>query len=174
MAPIPVHASQTLSSLDTALLATAPVDDANTSPEDTIHIVADTDAADDDTVSPIVEQDAADISPTVDTVPADLDTPSTDGADIATAPATNPLSDHATHDTAAEPAPVAPLPIIAPLSSMDTKTDCDGEEHAQPDTPSPSLRATSSDPKTIGTDPGEEAVLLDGMNSEDDWSEADA
>jgi hypothetical protein len=174
VAPIPVHASQAPSSPDAALLATAPIDDANTSPEDTIHIVADTDAADVDTASPIVEQDAADIPPTVDTVPADLDTPSTGEVDIATAPATSTLSDHATHDTAAEPAPVAPSPIMAPLSSMDIKTNCDGEEHAQPDTPSPSLRATSSDPKTIGTDLGEEAVLLDGINSEDDRSEADA
>jgi hypothetical protein len=174
VAPVPLHASQAPSSLDTALFATAPVDDVNASPEDIIHIVADTNAADIGAASPIVEQDAADIVPTVDTVPADLDTPSTDEADIATAPATNLLSDHATHDTAAEPAPVAPLPIIAPLSSMDTKTDCDGEEHAQPDTPSPSLRATSSDPKTTGIDLGEDAILLDEMNSEDDWSEADA
>jgi hypothetical protein len=174
VAPVPVHASQAPSSLDTALLATAPVDDANTSPDDAIYIVADTDAADIGATSPIVEQDAADITPTIDTVSADLDTPSTDEADIATAPATSTLSDHATHDTAAEPVPVAPSPIIAPLSSIDTKTDYDGEEHAQPDTPSPSLRATSSDPKTIGTDSGEEAVLLDGVNSEDDWSEANA
>jgi hypothetical protein len=174
VAPVPVHASQAPSSLDTALLATAPVDDANTSPEDTIHIVANTDAADVGATSPIVEQDAADITPTIDTVPVDLDTPSTDEADIETTPATSTLSDHATHDTAAEPAPVAPSPVIAPLSSIDTKTDYDGEEHAQPDTPSPSLRATSSDPKMIGTDSGEEAVLLDGVNSEDDWSEANA
>jgi hypothetical protein len=174
VAPIPVHASQAPSSLDTALLATAPVDDANTSPEDSIHIVADTDAADGDTVSPIVEQDPADLAPTVDAVPADLDTPSTDEADIATAPATSTLSDHATHDTAAEPVQAAPSSIIAPLSSMDTKTDCDADKHAQPDTSSPSPRATSSDPKTTRTDLGEEAVLLDEMNSEDDWSEADA
>jgi hypothetical protein len=174
VAPIPVHASQAPSSLDTALLATAPVDDVNASPDDTIHIVADTDAADVGATSPIVEQDAVDITLTIDTVPVDLDTPSTDGTDIATAPATSTLSDHVTHDTAAEPAPVAPSPIIAPVSSMDTKTDCDREEHARPDTPSHSLRATSSDPKTTGTDLGEEAILLDEMNSEDDWSAADA
>jgi hypothetical protein len=173
VAPVPVHASQA-PSLDTALLATSPVDDGNTSREDTIHIVADTDTADVGAASLTVEQDAADIPPTVDTVPADLDTPSTDEADIATIPATTTLSDHATHDTAAEPAPIAPSPIIAPLSSMDTKIDCDADKHAQPDTSSPSLRATSSDPKTTGIDSGEEAVLLDETNSEDDWSEADA
>jgi hypothetical protein len=174
VAPVPVHASQAPSSLDTAFLATAPVDDVNAFPEDNTHIVADTDAADVDTASSVVEQNAADIPPTVDTAPAELDTPSTDEADIATAPATSPLSDHATHDTAAEPAPVAPSPIMAPLSSMDTKTDCDGEEHAQSDTPSLSLCATSSDLRTTGADFAEEAVLLDGINSEDDWSEADA
>jgi hypothetical protein len=174
VAPIPVHASQASSSLDTALLATAPIDDANTSSEDSVHIVADTDAEDVGAASTVVEQDAADIPPTADTVSAHLGTPSTDEADIETAPAASTLSDHATHDTAAEPVSVAPSPIIAPLSSIDIKTDYDGEEHAQPDTPSPSLRATLSDPKTIGIDSGEEAVLLDGMNSEDDWSEADA